>query len=331
MSDGARVALGVFVFLLVEVILTVLLLIEQLELIPYLVLFLASLAIPFIPTLGMKGTEAVVEDGHLKVKAFMVNLDIPLSSITAVECRDSFKPGIKMWGYSGFKKGSGDFKNAEFPSYTFAGDIRIEKFVLIRYGKNKVAVFNSVDAEYTTSLYVAIKTETDVSAKVSHGMNTEAYSKFKRNIAIIFGVSAIILVAMIAVLFNSGHVDAYLEDDALVIDATLMHKTVKYADIESVELRYEFDTGKRVVGFDGLKVATGTFRNDEFGKYKLAIHSGMRPVIVVHCTDNSVLVFDAGSPVDTHAMFEDLQSRIIPVGYQIPTFSAQVSSMQNAA
>ena len=331
MSDGSRVALGVFVFLLVEVILTVLLLLEYLGLILYLALFLASTVILFIPTLRMKGTKAIVEDGHLKIKAFMVNLDIPLSSITAVECRDSFKPGIKMWGYGGIKRGSGDFKNAEFPSYTFAGDIRIEKFVLIRYGKNKVAVFNSVDAEYTASLYIAIKTGTNVSAKVSYGVNAEAYSKFKKNIAIIFGVSAIILVAVFAVLFNSGHVDAYLEDDALVIDATLMHKTVKYADIESVELRDEFDTGNRVVGFNGLKVATGTFRNDEFGKYELAIHSGMRPVIVVHCTDGGVLVFDAGSPDNTREMFKDLQSRIIPVGYQIPTFSAQVSSIQNAA
>ena len=317
MSDGTRFALGVIAYLLVQVILIVLLVRGQVGLVLFLILEAASTVILLIPMLKTEGSKAEVKDGRLKVRAFMVNLDIPLSSITAVECRDSFKPGMKMIGYAGIKKGSGDFKNAEFPSYTFAGDTRIERFVLIRYGKDKVAVFNSVDAAYTTSLYVAIKTGTNVSSKVSHGTDETAYSKFKRNLAIGVGVLVVLLVAMTAVLLNTGHVDAHLEDDALVIDATMMRKTIAYTDIESVELRDEFDAGTRV---GGLKVATGNFRNDEFGTYKLAIHSGMRPVIVVHCTDSSVVVFDAGSPDGTRAMFEDLQSRIGPTGYQDPIF-----------
>lgn len=320
MTDGARFALGVIAYLLVQVILIVLLVRGQVGMALYLVLIAASTVILLIPMLKTEGSRAEVKDGRLKVKAFMVNLDIPLSSITAVECRDSFEPGVKMIGYAGIKKGSGDFKNAEFPSYTFAGDTRIAKFVLIRYGKDRVAVFNSVDAAYTTSLYMAIKTGTNVSSKVSHGTDEAAYSKFKRNLAIGVGIVVVLLVAMVAVLLNTGHVDAHLEDDALVIDATMMHKTIVYTDIESVELRDEFDAGTRVGGFGGLKVATGNFRNDEFGTYKLAMHSGMRPVIVVHCTDSSVVVFDAGSPDGTRAMFEDLQSRIGPTGYQDPIF-----------
>lgn len=326
MSDGSRFALGVIAYILVQTILIVLLVIGQVGLVLFLILIAISTAILFIPMLKMEGSKAEVKDGRLKVRALMVNLDIPLSSITAVECRDSFKPGVKIIGYAGLKKGSGDFKNAEFPSYTFAGDTRIERFVLVRYGKNKVAVFNSVDAAYTTSLYVAIKTGTNVSARVSHGTDEAAYSKFKRNLAIGVGVLVVLLIAMVAVLLNTGHVDAHLEDDALVIDATMMHKTIAYTDIESVELRDEFDAGTRVGGFGGLKVATGNFRNDEFGTYKLAIHTGMRPVIVVHCTDSSVVVFDAGSPDGTRAMFEDLQSRISPTGYQAPVFQPSASS-----
>lgn len=328
MSDGSRFALGMIAYLLVQVILIALLVRGQLGTVLYLVLVAVSTVILFIPMIKMEGSKAEVKDGHLKVKAFMVNLDIPLSSITAVECRDSFNPGIRMCGYGGVKRGSGDFKNAEFPFYKYAGDTRIGKFVLVRYGKDKVAVFNSVDAAYTTSLYVAIKTGTNVSSKVIHGSNAESYSKFKRNLAIGTGAFVVILVALIAVLLNSGHVDAHLEDDALAIDATLMNKTIAYTDIESVELREEFDAGIRVGGFGGLNVSTGSFRNDEFGTYKLAIHSGMRPVIVVHCTDSSVVVFDAGSPDGTRAMFEDLQSRISHIGLQAPGFQP---SMQRAS
>ena len=316
MSDGARFALGVTAYLLVQVILIVLLARGQVGPVLFLVLVAVSTVILLIPMLKTEGSKAEVKDSRLRVRAFMVDLDIPLSSITAVECRDSFKPGMKIIGYAGIKKGSGDFKNAEFPSYTFAGDARIGKYVLIRYGKDKVAVFNSVDAAYTMSLYMAIKTGTDVSSEVSHGTDEASYSKFKRNLAIGTGAFVVILVAIVVALACSGHVDARLEDDALVIDATMMHKTIAYTDIESVELREEFDAGIRVGGFEGLNVATGNFRNDEFGMYKLAIHSGMRPVIVVHCTDSSVVVFDAGSPDGTRAMFEDLQSRIGPTGHQ---------------
>lgn len=310
--DHLRVSLGIVAYILVNIVLVILLLQGYVETVPYLILAIASLLLLFIPILCVGGARAEVKDDHLIIKAIMVDLDIPLSSITAVECRDSFKPGIRMCGYGGISKGSGDFMNAEFPHYIFAGDTRIRKFILIRYGKDKVAVFNSVDAEYTESLYRAMTAGTDVSAKVSHGTDAASYARFKRNMAIVVSVIAVFVVAIILLLLNTGHVNVHLEDDALVIDATMMNMTIEYTEIGSVELREEFDVGTRVGGFATNKVSTGNFHNEEFGNYKLAIHSGMRPVIVVHCTDGGVVVFDAGSPDGTRTMFEDLQSRIIP-------------------
>lgn len=317
--------LWIVIYILVNIVLVILLLTEYIGLVPYLILAIASLAILFIPILRIGGAKAEVKDGNLRIKAIMVDLDIPLSSITAVECRDSFRPGIRMFGYGGFKRGSGEFKNAEFPHYTFAGDMRIKKFILIRYGKDKVAVFNSKDEGYIGSLYTAITEGTDVSAKVSYGTDAASYTRFKRNMVIVICAIAITVIALVAILMNSGHVDVHLEDDALVIDATMMNRTIEYTEIESVELREKFDVGSRVGGFASNKVSTGNFHNDEFGTYKLAIHNGMRPVIVVHCTDGNVVVFDAGSPDGTRTMFEDLQSRIAPVYPQTTSLRSSAS------
>ncbi len=313
MSDGVRLALWIMTYILVNIVLVILLLTDHIGIIPYLILTIASLAILFIPILRIGGAKAEVKDGNLRIRAPMVDLDIPLNSITAVECRDSFRPGIRMFGYGGFKRGSGDFKNAEFPHYTFAGDTRIGKFILIRYGKDRVAVFNSKDEGYTESLYTAITAGADVSAKVSYDVDNASYTRFKRNMAIVVCAITITIIALVAIVMNTGHVDVHLEDDAVVIDATMMNRTIGYTEIESVELREEFDVGRRVGGFASNKVSTGNFHNDEFGNYKLAIHNGMRPVIVVHCTDGGVVVFDAGSPDGTRTMFEDLQNRIAPV------------------
>ncbi len=327
MSDGARIALGVLAYILANIVLIALLATGRIGLIPYTVLMIASAAAPLVPFVKTEGAKAEVKDGRLKVKALMVSLDIPLSSVTAVECRDSFKPGLKIWGYCGTKKGSGDFKNAEFPCYTYAGDSRIGKFILVRYGKDKVAVFNSVDAEYTESLYEAIRAGTNVSAKVSRGTDAASYRKFRKTVAAVVGAIVIVIIASVAVLMCSGHVDARLEDDSLAIDATMMHRTVAYVDIESAELRESFDTGTRIGGFASSKVSAGSFRNAEFGTYSLAVHNGPGPVIVVHCNGGGVLVFDAGGADATRAMFEDLQGRIASAGRQAMTFQQSASGM----
>lgn len=65
------------------------------------VILVVSLVLIFVPILSFKGAQASVSDGRLRVKAPFVDLDIPLSSIQAVECRRGFDIGFRVYGYGG--------------------------------------------------------------------------------------------------------------------------------------------------------------------------------------------------------------------------------------
>ena len=96
------------------------------------VILAVSIVLMFVPILSFKGAQASVSDGRLRIKAPFVDLDIPLSSIQAVECRTSFDMGLRMYGYGGISSGSGDFTNKEFGSYTFAGTKKTPLYVIVR-------------------------------------------------------------------------------------------------------------------------------------------------------------------------------------------------------
>ncbi|MGN0099101.1 MAG: hypothetical protein ACI38Y_07235, partial [Candidatus Methanomethylophilaceae archaeon] len=80
---------------------------------------------------------------------------------------------------------------------------------------------------------------------------------------------------------------------------------VDYGEIAYVELRTDMDYGDRVGGLGNGKVLTGNFRNDEFGKYRLAIWRAVDECIVVHTTGKTV-VFNLENGDTTRAFYEDL-------------------------
>ena len=123
--------------------------------------------------------------------------------------------------------------------------------------------------------------------------------------------SIIVVVGLVAVTMTTGHAGAYLRDDALVIDATGMKKTVGFDEIAGVELRYDMDYGKRVGGTANSKILTGSFRNDEFGMYHLAVNRGVDACIVVF-TEGKTKVFNLESDTETGEFFHELESRLPP-------------------
>ena len=265
----------------------------------------------FIPLLKTGGTEAHIADNTLHIKAPMVSLSIPLSSITSIECRQEFKPGLRMFGYGGLKRGYGDFTNKEFSSYTYAGDSRILRFIVIGYGKNKVVVFNFKDAESTESLYRQISSGSDASPIVRTGVNSE--KRYSRYVKLCIGITVgiiLLVIAIIAIAFSAGHVDVGMDEDSITIDATMMKKDIEYNEIERIELRDDFDAGTRVGGYGTPKFSTGNFKNAEFGTYKLAMHNGIMPVVVIYCLNGDVVVFNTDDPDRTRTMAEELNERL---------------------
>ncbi len=293
-------------------IVVILLIMDIIEVVLFFALLAILTLILFIPFIKIGGTEAYISNDTLHIKAPMVNLSIPLCTITQMEFRQEFKPGLRRFGYGGLKRGYGDFTNDEFSSYIYAGDSRIPRFIVIRYGKGKVTVFNYKDTESTETLYHQISAGTDA-GPIINSDTTGSKKRRSKNVKLFVGfivIGAIFIAAIAIIMLSVGHVDVSMDDDSITIDATMMKKDIRYDKIDHIELRDDFNVGKRVGGYSTPKFSTGNFKNAEFGKYKLAIHKGVMPVVVIYCLNGDVVVFNTNDPDCTRAMAEELNGHL---------------------
>ena len=104
----------------------------------------------------MRSVIVSVDDGGIRIRSPFIDALIPMSSISSAEFRQSFSPGIRVYGYGTFRKASGIFRNSEFGNYRVSIDTSISAFVVVRYGEDKVIVFNSVDSPTTYNMYSRI-------------------------------------------------------------------------------------------------------------------------------------------------------------------------------
>lgn len=330
MNDSTKFWCTVLASTLIMVVDAVLVVMSALPMWAFWLILAVAIVLLFIPMLSFKGTQASVSDGRLRVKAPFVDVDVPLSSIQAVECRTEFDMGLRMYGYGGISSGSGDFTNREFGSYTFAGTKKISLFIVVRHGGKRILAFNVGSEAETMALYrelaglsgkVGAVISPDESEKAAKGHRT------MRNFMVAFIIMAVaIVIAVVALAMAGGHVDVSMDEDGLEVDATMMHEDIQYCDISHIELRNDLDYGVRVGGFGGSDISSGNFRNDEFGGYRLAVHNDVHSFIVVHRTDGSVVVFNLENEESTESFFEELSDRdytgapIVGLGRHAPIY-----------
>lgn len=275
-----------------------------------------SVIIIFIPLASTKGDWVSIGDDGVVIKAPFVDLSIPFSSIQSTDMVTGFEPGIRIFGYSLLKRGSGSFTNEMLGNYTFAGTTAVNRMIVIRSSNKRIGIvaFNlpseNATQEFFDKIAEAVGTSPAEMPPLDVEGNRESYRSMKRAVV---ALSAIIIVAVAAILIftmTTGHVDAYLEEDSLVIDATGMHKTVPYESIISVELMYDVDYGTRTGGIANSKILTGNFRNNEFGNYHLAVNRGVETCIIVF-TEGKSKVFNLHSNEETESFFLNLQSKTL--------------------
>ena len=321
MNDSTKFWCTVLASTLIMVVDAVLVVMSALPMWLFWLILAVAIVLLFIPMLSFKGTQASVSDGRLRVKAPFVDVDVPLSSIQAVECRTEFDMGLRMYGYGGISSGSGDFTNREFGSYTFAGTKKIPLFIVVRHGGKRILALNVGSEAETMALYrelaglsgkVGAVISPDESEKAAKGHRT------MRNFMVAFIIMAVaIVIAVVALTMTGGHVDVSMDEDGLEVDATMMHEDIQYSDISHIELRDYLDYGVRVGGFGGSDISSGNFRNDEFGSYRLAVHNDVHSFIIVHRTDGSVVVFNLENEESTESFFEELSDRMDYTGAPI--------------
>lgn len=114
----------------------------------------------------------------------------------------------------------------------------------------------------------------------------------------------------VAVLMFTGNVEiTYNETDFQIVASYADDLTVKYEDIDSVEYRESFDIGSRYMGFGSIRLSTGTFQNEEFGRYTLYAYTQGEGAVVLKKGDQT-LVIVAKTVKETKAIYDTLIARI---------------------
>lgn len=281
----------------------------------FIALISSSIVVLVLPIFFLKGTVIDFDGDSLRIDAPMANVNIPLDRIESVRIYEKVSFGIKTFGYNGLRRRSGDFTNAEFGTYTCACDTRVPLYIFVKSGKKKV-LFNLNTLESTRAAFETLR------SKVSCEVTTEPYvmtmeekaATSRRKKVIICSTVAIgcVICAIIAFVMLTGSVNVTLTDSEVDVDASFTSDfSIEYTDITYIELRDDLDYGKRIIGAANSKVLTGTFNNDEFGKYKLAVNKSVSECVVIH-TDKETYVVNCDSDESTIEMYNELLTKIAP-------------------
>ena len=122
-------------------------------------------------------------------------------------------------------------------------------------------------------------------------------------------VIAILLVG-VGILMFTGNVEYSLGDDALTVEATYYESsTVKYADIDSVELCEDLDIGARQMGFGSAKLSLGIFKSDDLGTYTLYSYNNADAHVVIKSGDK-ILVIGLENEDEARLLCKALEQRV---------------------
>ena len=94
----------------------------------------------------------------------------------------------------------------------------------------------------------------------------------------------------------TGDVDINYGDDSFTVEATYWSDlTVKYADIDSIELCENADFGARVGGFGSARLLLGNFKSDSLGKITLYAYTSSEDAVVISVDGSKLVIGDTES------------------------------------
>lgn len=121
-------------------------------------------------------------------------------------------------------------------------------------------------------------------------------------------ISTIVILAVVGIVFFTGGVKVGTSDTDISISSSLSKATISYGDITGLELRTQLEKGSRTFGVGTAGISSGSFKNTEFGPYKLYIYNAVSAFVVIHCSDE-VTVFNMETIEHTQAMYSSLKAK----------------------
>ena len=128
--------------------------------------------------------------------------------------------------------------------------------------------------------------------------------------AIIISVSVSVLILLgVMVLMFVGDIETDFAQDSFTVDSSFYNEiSVKYDEIDSIELRDEFDPGSRVMGFGSARLLMGNFKNSEFGNYTLYAYTGADSCVVIRSGDKTLVITGSDS-AETEKIYQELSAK----------------------
>jgi len=123
-------------------------------------------------------------------------------------------------------------------------------------------------------------------------------------------ISVAVLSAFFVWLMFTGDIGVDFGEESFTVEASFYSDlTVKYEDIDSIELIDSDVKGSRVGGFGSPRLSMGNFRNDEYGTYTRYSYNSCDSAIVIRDGDK-VLVLNGKDEAATKELYNGLEKRI---------------------
>ncbi|MBE6017879.1 MAG: hypothetical protein E7233_09820 [Lachnospiraceae bacterium] len=123
---------------------------------------------------------------------------------------------------------------------------------------------------------------------------------------LLYAAIFIAAVYLITVLFGDFQTSVkFGKDDALTLTGPRKTSvTVAYDDIESIELITLADPGEKVDGGSSRSYYWGTWKNEEYGEYKLFVSKKTPAAILVKTNAGEIIIFNQGDTVTTENTYK---------------------------
>ena len=117
-------------------------------------------------------------------------------------------------------------------------------------------------------------------------------------------ITAVLLIAIAALLIFSK-VSIIADEQSITIKSGLERLTIDYDDMVKVEKVDSITVGSRVMGADLIKIYSGTFKNEQYGRYKLYVYKNVKDYIVIEYKDGFA-VFNQDTSELTDSLYNDI-------------------------
>lgn len=108
---------------------------------------------------------------------------------------------------------------------------------------------------------------------------------------------------------GSGSVEIALTENSVSVEAPYCKLTFAYSEIESIELRTEWNRGKRTKGLSNSQMQSGNYKNEEFGDYLCATYTSSDVYIVIKRGNEKTVVLNQTDNAATEALLRNIQEK----------------------